>query len=476
MAILSLALCLASGYLLIATAWPRRKPSPSERLMELSLAAGFGLGMFSIVFLVVRPLGLTRLIAVDAALLLLLLVGYAFRRSAAGLPAGREYEDFHAPPWVRRIVTASFLIAVIAAVYNGILRSIAHPHGVGWDAFSIWNLHARFLFLGGEHWRNGFSALIPWSHPDYPLLLPAAIAHFWSYVGHDDPVVPALMGLVLTFSTIALLVSSLAVLRGSTAAMLAGLVLSSTPFFVEQGTSQYADVPLSFFILASLVLLNHASGGIPQKQKSPTGSLLLSGLAAGFAAWTKNEGLLFVFAFLLAQAWVFALPPFRDRSNAQSSRGWTVIAPFLLGAAPVLAMIVWFKLSVATPGDLFSSSRMMLDKVLTPGRYWTILQWFAKELLRFGNWWVVPGTVAILAFHFLTRGQPRPRPESLFWASTISLGLVFGGYFAIYVVTPRDLYWHLRFSLNRLFLQLWPTAIFLFFLFTGRQTSPKPHN
>jgi hypothetical protein len=475
MPILALALCLASGYLLIATAWPRPKPSPSEMLMKLSLSAGFGLGIFSAVFFVVRLLGLTRLIAVDTALLLLLLVACSLRRSRAAHTPGHEYEDFDPPPWVRRTLTASFLIAVAAAVYNGVLRSIAHPHGDGWDAFSIWNLHARFLFLSGDHWPNGFSSRIPWSHPDYPLLVPAAIAHFWSYLGHDDPLVPAVIGLIFTFSTLALLVSSLVVLRGSIAAMLAGLVLSSTPFFVEQGTSQYADLPLSFFILASLVLLNLAGGGSLENRQSHSGSLVLSGLAAGFAAWTKNEGVLFLVVLVLAQAWVLALRPLGDGADGRASRSWRVMARFLLGAAPVLGMLVCFKRSVGTPGDLFSSPRIMLGKVLTPGRYWIILQWFAKEFLRFGNWWIVPGTVAMLAFELLTSGKRGPRRELPFLVSAISLGLMLSGYFVIYVITPRDLYWHLRFSLNRLFLQLWPSAIFLFFLFTGgRQVQLSP--
>jgi hypothetical protein len=45
--------------------------------------------------------------------------------------------------------------------------------------------------------------------------------------------------------------------------------------------------------------------------------------------------------------------------------------------------------------------------------------------------------------------------------------LTLAGYFFIYLITPRDIYWHLRFSLNRLFLQLWPSAIFLFFVALG---------
>jgi hypothetical protein len=87
----------------------------------------------------------------------------------------------------------------------------------------------------------------------------------------------------------------------------------------------------------------------------------------------------------------------------------------------------------------------------------------------------VPGTVAMFAFELLTGGKRSPRWELRFCVSAISLGLMLGGDFLIYVMTPRDLYWHLRFSLNRLFLQLWPSAIFLFFLFTrGRQVKFSP--
>jgi len=38
------------------------------------------------------------------------------------------------------------------------------------------------------------------------------------------------------------------------------------------------------------------------------------------------------------------------------------------------------------------------------------------------------------------------------------------GYFAVYLITPYDLVWHLSHSLGRLFLQVWPSALFLFFL------------
>jgi hypothetical protein len=44
------------------------------------------------------------------------------------------------------------------------------------------------------------------------------------------------------------------------------------------------------------------------------------------------------------------------------------------------------------------------------------------------------------------------------------------GLFAVYVITPKDLAWQLQFSLDRLLLQLWPSALLAFFLFTAEPT------
>jgi hypothetical protein len=38
------------------------------------------------------------------------------------------------------------------------------------------------------------------------------------------------------------------------------------------------------------------------------------------------------------------------------------------------------------------------------------------------------------------------------------------GYFFIYVGTPHQLEWHLRYSLDRVLMQLWPSALFGIFI------------
>lgn len=460
---LAVLLCLASGYFIAVLGWPRR-PSQRDFPVLACLACGCGFGLFSFVYVLSRAAGNYHLIATDFAVCGFLFFAFLLIRSRRSAQLSEPIENWQTNFAASRILTAVFLFALGAALYASITRVIVHPHGEGWDAFSIWNLHARFLFRSGSAWSAGFSPLIPWSHPDYPLLLPGAIAHFWTYLGHETQAVPAVIAIGFTFTTVGLLYSSLAMLRGRITAMLAALALLTTPFFIEQGTSQYADVPLSFFILATVSLLC-LHDAIAQNDDSGTNRLLiLAGVNAGFAAWTKNEGLLFLAALIAARA-LTVMRRTQQRPHAVASAiRWFL--PLLLGMAPAIAIIVWFKHFIAPPGDLFPDRALAIHKLFEPARYEAVLRWYGKEFLRFGDWLSIPGTILLVAFYFLIRKNDHQQSTFSpgFSSSAIALSLTLAGYFVIYLITPRDIYWHLRNSLNRLFLQLWPSAIFLFFV------------
>lgn len=460
---LAVLLCFASGYLIAVLGWPRR-PSRSDFPYLISLASGCGVGIFSLVYVLSRSSG-THLIATDLAVFGLLLIAFLLIRSRRPAPLSEPIEIWQASSAAHRLLSAGFFFALAVALYASIARVIVHPHGEGWDAFSIWNLHARFLFRSGSTWTEGFNPLIPWSHPDYPLLLPGAIAHFWTYLGHETQIVPAVIAAVFTFAAVGLLYSSLALLRGRITAMLATLALLTTPFFIEQGTSQYADVPLSFFILATVSLLclhdavAHSNGWRDRL-------LIIAGVNAGFAAWTKNEGLLFLAALIAARSFRL-IREAHSQSAAKLPSAIRQFAPLLIGMAPALIVIAWFKHFIAPPGDLFPDRALAFHKLFETSRYSAVLRWYGKEFLRFGEWLIIPGTLLLITFYFLLRRKPEPQETHLaagFAASYLALSLTLAGYFVIYLITPRDIYWHLRNSLNRLFVQLWPSALFLFFL------------
>ena len=463
-------LCLVTGFLVVALGLELGLRSRPGIPLRISLSAGFGLAVYSILYFLARWSGFLHLWAIDVAVCAILLLALmSLRKHCTSAAPILEAPDQGTP----KALLMAFGLALLAALYSGILQALARPYGSGWDSFAIWNLHARFLFRGGIYWRDGFSPLIPWSHPDYPLLLPAAIAHFWTVMGRETPSVPAVIGLVFTFGTVGLLFSGLDLLLSRSSALLGAMCLLSTPFFIDLGTWQYADVPLSFFILATLVLL-HLHDRLASRGVESRGTLALAGLAAGFAAWTKNEGVLFLLAVLLARMWL------ASRQSSSGTRPISQIAPMLLALAPMFTLIAFFKRAIAPPGDLFSDPAIMFQKLGDSSRYWAVLKWFGREFLRFGEWWLIPLPIVMLVLFFLGRKKIASGEKQTVRASALALILTLAGYFFIYLITPRDIYWHLRFSLNRLFIQLWPSAIFLFFValrskpFSSRVEEPEP--
>src|SRR5271166_5424206 len=140
---LAILLCVATGYLGVSSVWPYLRRG-SDLLLKMSLSVGFGIGIFSVVFFLARVFNVEHVIAIDLLLLALLATTFFVRRTRAGIvhEAGCATEDFDLPRWLHHLLVASFVISLCAALYSAILRTIAHPHGDGWDAFAIWNLHS----------------------------------------------------------------------------------------------------------------------------------------------------------------------------------------------------------------------------------------------------------------------------------------------------------------------------------------------
>ena len=110
--------------------------------------------------------------------------------------------------------------------------------------------------------------------------------------------VPAAVAFLFIFGVAGVLITTLGVLRGKMQSFIAGIVLLSGVSLIVSGANQYADVPVSFFVLATLGLLC-----LQERYPEDLRFTVLAGLTAGFTAWTKNEGALFLVALILARAW-----------------------------------------------------------------------------------------------------------------------------------------------------------------------------
>ncbi len=121
-----------------------------------------------------------------------------------------------------------------------------------------------------------------------------------------------------------------------------------------------------------------------RRRPQPRGSkglLSLAGLTAGFAAWTKNEGMLFVFAAVVA---LTAATLFK-RGFRNSVR---TLGLFLIGLIPVLLVIFYFKARYAPPNDLFGSHDLgpFLARLRDSHRYATYRQGLWERAAPMGKW------------------------------------------------------------------------------------------
>ena len=189
------------------------------------------------------------------------------------------------------------LTAILVATYWIVGLAQRFPSGYT-DAWIIWNDHARFFYRdGGTAWLRMFQPDREWFHPDYPFLLPGLISSMWTLVGAERGNVPAVVACSVSLLSISIVVTSTSALSKDLRGVYAGLVLLATPSFLQRSASQYADLPVGLYMLTTVVLLAFADAW----RRVRTMLLVAAGLSAGMAAWTKNEGLLFVCVVLVVQ-------------------------------------------------------------------------------------------------------------------------------------------------------------------------------
>jgi hypothetical protein len=370
-------------------------------------------------------------------------------------------------PTVTALTLLSLTIITFASLAS-LNLSLAEPTG-NWDANAIWNLKAKFFFRGaGDAWQRMFGKEIWFSHPDYPLMLPAAVARLWTYVGYETHLAPIALGIAFTTLTLALLFTSLASLRGLLPAAVALLLLAANESFLWYGGAQVADVPLSFFALAAAVFLTIAWQRAGEGGECPPLRLIaLAGACAGLGAFVKNEGLAICVAFAIACTF-----------NAIITRHWKPLAALVAGMAVTLTLVATQKLLFTGETYLTAdqpSSAAFLDKLLDLDRHRAILTFLSRWYLGLREWyspaegwrlnqWPVPmlnepAFLLLLALPLIfgVKVSPDRRPPAL--TIGVMLLLVILAYYAVLLVMPYDLAVLVQ-SLPRYFLHIVPSAIF----------------
>ena len=448
--VFSFLLSFAIGILVVSLFWPAAR----FPLLPLFLAFGLGQGVTSCVvflFLLVHGRVAKSYPIVELLLLALLAVLFFWLRKRRVVSA-EEARPRLRYEFVFAIAFYGSLAAALAVLTFDLWRT---PDGI-WDAWAIYNLRARGIFRGGEAWRDTFSTVIPWSHPGYPLLLQLSAVRGWIYAGRELIAVPVTLAWLFTVSTLGTVVAGVAILRGRAQAYLAGIVLLGYTYFITHGSSQYADVPLMFFFTAAIVLFALHLGADDDLRRSGR-FLLLAGLATGMAAWTKNEGLLFVAAASAAHLVV----TLREKDFRAYLRE---LAFFAAGLLPGLLCLAIFKWAIAPPSELIAAmgAESMLPKITNFSRYVLIVKELVYRVIHYTGRGM--NLAYVLVIYAALVGATRKRKTSVVFG-VVLLALMLLGYAWVYLTTPYELGWHMHWSMDRLLLGLWPSFVVTFFLF-----------
>jgi len=323
------------------------------------------------------------------------------------------------------------------------------------DAWAHWNTKAKFLASEDGRWKNIFSSE---AHQemvqDYPIMIPSVVARI-SQVLSNKPVRSAATSVSILFAVLSVLLlwTGLISIAQPHVAMLACLVLLSNDFYIHHFTTQIMDLPLSFYMLATVIIY------LLYKQTSKDRILYLSGMMLGSAMWCKNEGLLMFGAFVCLH-FLFEVI---NKKNVSS------IKFVLLGGLPFLLATFYFKGCIAdAPNYLMTENNfsIILSKAMDIER----ILYSMKNMLRFGlTFMLLPAIMLLLAVYTLNYDRKAFRDSivPIFMIITINLT-----YFCILTVSTKPLDFHYMSCIYRLFLHTFPATIMIIFYiwkFTPRQ-------
>ena len=436
------------GALMVHIIW--RGTNSKMILVKIALGVGIGMGITSLLYFL--------FLYTQQSWFLILLFAIALLFAFLSFRVWQPFDPTHNEPFSPLQKVLFIILAVIVTIDLAafISTSMRIPHGA-WDSWAIWNRVARFVFRSGEGWQRIFSGEFDWLfHADYPLLVPLTTAWVWDVLNVETQRAPMIQAAIYLFLCGLLLFSALFTTRSLGTACLATIVLLANPEYIGISSVQIADTPLAFFIAATAVIYV-----LYDKYRQPQ-MMVLAGLTTALAAWTKNEGWVFLAGSL---AGLFII-------SYKNESAWRLAGWYAAGIALPIAIVLFHKLVLAPINDIYDQSSVeILTKLFDFARYGMIAREFGVALFTFGGWGF--NAPALLSYYLIMkskRSDSTPLSRGVLTVAII-LFVQLLGYFATYLVTPRDLEWHLTFSLTRIIYHVFPTALFLLFLVTDTPES-----
>jgi len=322
------------------------------------------------------------------------------------------------------------LVAGVYLIVKGFFP-VAEKYG-GWDAWGIWNLHAKYL-ADPANWKKMFENAL-YAHADYPLYVPAVNGFFIRLFSEKYlMVIPFIFHFSITLFIPVLIYLEILEKNIVVAATVFFLFAIDT-FYLTKGATQYADTALAFFFLCAFVCINHADEGKGRKY------ITLAAACLGCCIWTKNEGSILALIFILGYP-----NSFFSKNN---------IKAFAMGLGAPLLVFLIFKMFYATDGAIISSHKGAFSQLFVASRYQVIYKYFIENLNAKFYYVKVCFFIYLLICLLEMKG-----PDKQFFLLLCCMG----AYALVYVLSPGGggVEWLLGTSQERLMHQLMPALMYV---------------
>lgn len=334
----------------------------------------------------------------------------------------------------KTIWSTRFLVGLAMSIAVLLLMAIylKSPYGGGLDVWAIWKFKARILFLSDKPLQLLFEPNFKFSHFDYPIFYPLMLVWGWILVGKQSVYAGMWCSILFWSGFLCTAAGFVRELKPKQSWVLP-LLFASTPILTGYAASLYADTIVAGYFLTGVVLillcLRNASNHL----------LMGAGWMMASAALIKNEGQMACAASLVILVFSVRLIP--------------KIFYFFFGAAMPLGVLIYFRRLCPYENHMLSIERFkeVVDRGDLIPYLQTIFNAIKEQVLNENSWvygWVfIILTTLLLAFRFLKQKR---------WIPHLFACLMLASYIGVYIMTFRDLEGHLRTSLDRVMLQIYP--------------------
>lgn len=344
---------------------------------------------------------------------------------------GHEESDRTRLDWLGWIATA-----VIVATLSGYALYATVQQPIENDYLAIWGLKARVFFEhGGVDWSFLKAETNRFAHVGYPLLLPLLFDSAWVLGGQWLDRWVGLYSIFFGICSIALFREGFAgsgLSRGAAAVA----TVAMTPLLLSPWIG-LGEAPMIAFGAGGVVLLHS------QWRRSGTFGAPVA-ILFGLAASTKNEGISFLAALLIA----FAV-----------HRRWKA----MLSLWPAFAIAVpWIGLRtmMGLTTDLAEGS-VTLRVVARLAEPWPIIEALLKNPTGNAFFWCA----CLVAIAWCVRRSREA--ETLVLVVALAQVTFF---LSAYLVTPHDVFWHIRWSWERILSQIAPLFAYVALLLLAQRS------